>query len=492
MRRASFVLAVAFAAAAISVPAASAATGNGAATLKRTVAQGWLGVDLDPWDADLSSVNVYGSSPNQLDAAAAAGVESIRFPLYWFRVQPYETADACAFDPRAKIDCNELSAEGPSPSDAPYYWSELDAFVGAAAARGIRLLPSVMGAPLWADDPNNPPYSSHNPTGTLQVPIPGDNAQFGAFVAKLAQRYGTNGTFWTGKPSSAKTPITNWQIWNEPDFEWYWPQHDTECVPTTKTTQAPTPCPSVTIKNVDKKSSLVINLGALPSATRAYLNANPTLWTNVTAALTAKKLTRLYWAPTFLNLIKASRTAVKAADPNAKIVLPSLTNMGWIDLESLYKAGGKGYFDAISANIFVATAYTSKAIAYYRSAVTKYGDKSIPMYVGEFSWSSGLGVLPSNHKMKTIITNSSGQAKNLGTTLGSINKAASGSKIIGAFWYRWASPDVSTTDVWDWTGLNKVTGSTVTPKSSLTTFRTIAMGLEGCKTKAVATVCKTK
>ncbi len=482
---------LAAAAAALALPASALADAHSSATLKRTVAQGWLGVDLDPWDADLASVNVYGSSPNQLDAAAAAGVESIRFPLYWFRVQPYETADACAFDPRSRINCDDLSAEGPSPSDAPYYWKDLDAFVGAAAARGIRLLPSVMGAPLWADDPNNPPYSSHNPTSTLQVPIPGNNAQFGAFVAKLAARYGTNGSFWVGKPSSAKTPITSWQIWNEPDFEWYWPQHDTECVSTSNTTATPTACPSVTIRDTNKQL-LVVNLGALTAPARAHLNENPTLWTAVTAELTKKKLTRLYWAPSFLNLLKATRTAVKSTDASAKIVLPSLTNMGWIDLESLYKAGGKGYFDAISANIFVATANTAKAIAFYRTAVTKYGDKSIPMYVGEFSWSSGLGTLPSDHKMKTIITNEAGQAKNLGTTLDSITKAASGSKIVGAFWYRWASPDVSGTDVWDWTGLNKVSGSTVTAKPALGTFTSRAMKLEGCKTKAIATVCKTK
>lgn len=484
-------IAVAVAAAAFAAPASAASTGHSSVTLKRTVAQGWLGIDLDPWDADLAGVNVYGTSPNQLDAAAAAGVESIRFPLYWFRVQPYATADACEFDPRAKINCNDLSAEGPSPSDAPYYWSDLDAFVGAAAARGIRLLPSVMGAPLWADDPNYPPYSSHNKTSTLQVPIPGNSAQFGAFVAKLAQRYGSGGTFWASHPLITKTPVTNWQIWNEPDFEWYWPQHDTECVPTTKTTQAPTPCPAVTIKDVNT-ASLVVNLGSLSADARAHLDANPTLWTAVAAELTKKKLTRLYWGPSFLNLLKATRTAVRTADATAKIVLPSLTNMGWVDLENLYKAGGRGFFDAISANIFVATANTAKAIAFYRTAVTKYGDKNIPMYVGEFSWSSGLGTLPSDHKMKVILTNPEGQAKNLGTTLDSITKAASGSKIVGAFWYRWASPDLSTTDVWDWTGLNTVRGSTVTAKPALGTFQGRAMKLEGCKTKSVATACKTK
>ncbi len=487
---ASFVIGVA--------PSSAMANAKAAKTPTRSVAQGWLGVDLDPWEADLAAVNVYGRSPNQLDRAAAAGVESIRFPLYWFRVQPYESAMACAMDPTPSINCDELSSEGPGPSDAPYYWSQLDAFVSAAAERGIRLLPSVLGAPLWADDPNNPPLSSNDPDSTLRMPIPESNAQFGAFVAKLAERYGSRGTFWTGKPSSAKVPITNWQIWNEPDFEWYWPQHGSECVPVSSTatagsirTPTPTTCPPVTIKDINGKP-LVVKLGALTKAARAHLDKYSKLWDSVETALAAKKLKRLFWAPTFLKLLKATRTAVRTTDASAKVVLPSLTNIGWVDLENLYQAGGKGYFDAISANIFVSTANTIRAISAYRATVKKYGDVSVPMYVGEFSWSSGAAKLPSNHKMKTIITTPAKQAVNLGLTLDSIKRSATGGKIIGAFWFRWASPDVSRTDAWDWTGLNKVAGSSVTAKPALEAFTSRAMLFEGCKTKTVATACKTK
>jgi hypothetical protein len=497
MRRGTAIIGLVAVAASFSATGSALAAGHSSSTPKRTVAQGWLGVDLDPWESELASVNVYGSSPNQLDRAAAAGVESIRFPLYWFRVQPYESSMACAFDPTPTIDCNALSAEGPGPSDAPYYWEQLDAFVGAAAARGIRLLPSVIGAPLWADNPNYPPYSSSNPDSTLQMPIPESNAQFGAFVAKLAERYGSRGTFWTGKPASAKVPITNWQIWNEPDFQWYWPQHESECVATTATatagvvrTPVPTQCPPVTIKDVNKKS-LVVNLAALTPAARAHIDKY-SLWSAIRTALKAKKLTQLYWGPSFLQLVKASRAAVKIADPSAKIVLPSLTNIGWVDLEHLYEAGARGYFDAISANIFVSTANTVRAISAYRATVKKYGDTNIPMYVGEFSWSSGLGKLPASHKMATIITTPTKQASNLGTTLDSIKRSAAAGKIIGAFWYRWASPDLSKTDVWDWSGLNKVAGTSVTAKPALATFTSRAMLYEGCKTKLIATACKTK
>ncbi|MEI7889421.1 MAG: hypothetical protein WCI34_03835, partial [Actinomycetes bacterium] len=75
------------AAATVLVIAAFPAVGS-AAALKRTVPQGFLGVDMDPWTSgDLGQADI----ATQLDRAAAAGVESIRFPLYWFKIQKYQS-----------------------------------------------------------------------------------------------------------------------------------------------------------------------------------------------------------------------------------------------------------------------------------------------------------------------------------------------------------------------------------------------------------------
>ena len=453
-----------------------------ASAAKRAVPQGFLGVDLDPGETDLAGVDINA----QLDAAAAAGVESIRFPLYWFRIQPFSSPSDV---PIGQTD--NFTADPTDPTGAPYDWTKLDAWVGAAASRGIRLFPSVMGAPDWAADPNFPVYKSWAQNRTLHMGVPEDFDQFGAFVATLAGRYGSNGTYWTAHPSITKVPVAQWQIWNEPNFDYYWPQHDSECVPSTKMSTTPSPCPSVTITGLDRKP-LVVNLPTLAAPLKATLDANPKLWTAVDTALLKKKLKRPHWAPSFVKMLKTIKPKVKQIDPSAKVVLASLTNMGWIDLATIYSVGGRGSFDMIGVNMFVLVSNTAKLVKFYRDALKKGGDSSIPLVITEFSWASGLGLLAADNKMKTIITTPAGQAKNLGLQIDQLVKVSSASKVTGAFWYRWASPNASTTDVWDWTGLNQVRLGTVTNTATLDTFRGRAMKIEACKTKVLASSCKTK
>ena len=51
---------------------------------------------------------------------------------------------------------------------------------------------------------------------------PQDLGAIGDFGAKLAARYGSNGSFWAENPQLPKHPITAWQIWNEPNIPVYW------------------------------------------------------------------------------------------------------------------------------------------------------------------------------------------------------------------------------------------------------------------------------
>ncbi|MEI7889894.1 MAG: hypothetical protein WCI34_06255, partial [Actinomycetes bacterium] len=312
----------------------------------------------------------------------------------------------------------------------------------------------------------------------LRMNIPNNFNQYGDFVATLARRYGSTGSFWTGHPSIAKTPVLSWQIWNEPDFAYYWPQHEDQCVSTKNKT--PHLCPA------DSKTHKEVSAALLKKAGEV----------------------KQYWAPSFVGLLGATRPKVKAVDPAAKIVLASLTNVGWQDLAYVYLAGGKGLFDAMGANIFVAGVNITKAVSYYRVALKANKDANLPMIVTEFSWSSALGNMPTNStvcpdataladlptqcKMKTIVTDAAGQATNLGAAIASYAKLIASGHIIGINWYSWASKDSGTESIWDYSGLNSVAGSTVTAKPSLATFTTQAMKYEGCKTKVIATACATK
>jgi hypothetical protein len=97
------------------------------------------------------------------------------------------------------------------PSESGTYdWSHYDAIIGAAARQGIRVLPTVYSSPSWVAKRTNYP-----PTGRFRGP-------FQAFVQAAAQRYGSNGSFWSSNPTIPKTPVIDWQLWNEMNSPSFW------------------------------------------------------------------------------------------------------------------------------------------------------------------------------------------------------------------------------------------------------------------------------
>jgi hypothetical protein len=109
-------------------------------------------------------------------------VGTLRIPAYWYRVQP---------------------------RPGRYEFGELDAIVGEAAERGIRVLPFVYGSPTWlTGDEARPPLSNRG------------RAAWTRFLRRLVLRYGPRGSFWRGRVS--RFPIRRWQIWNEPNFVLFW------------------------------------------------------------------------------------------------------------------------------------------------------------------------------------------------------------------------------------------------------------------------------
>ncbi len=123
------------------------------------------------------------AQPSESDFERMQGtVETVRMPIYWFEVEPGE---------------------------GEYDFANVDAEIGAAAKRGIQVLPFVYGTPGWV--------------GPRQERAPIDGAEVGEwkeFLRVLVARYGPGGSFWEGRARSE--PIHRWQIWNEPNFRLFW------------------------------------------------------------------------------------------------------------------------------------------------------------------------------------------------------------------------------------------------------------------------------
>jgi hypothetical protein len=124
--------------------------------------------------------------PQQLSRMVAGGIESVRVVFDWAQAQP---------QPNGAID-----------------FSQTDALVADAAARGLTVLPVIMYTPSWDAAPHLAGTFAH----------PASDAPYAAYAAALVGRYGPNGSFWAEHPHLPRVPIRMWQIWNEPNFEFYW------------------------------------------------------------------------------------------------------------------------------------------------------------------------------------------------------------------------------------------------------------------------------
>lgn len=101
------------------------------------------------------------------------------------------------------------------PEPGVYDWTLPDSIIRHAAERGLRVLLMAYTAPTWASG------ASEGDENWFSTP-PIDPADYGAFAGKLAERYGTGGTFWAENPDLTETPLAGIEIWNEQNASVFW------------------------------------------------------------------------------------------------------------------------------------------------------------------------------------------------------------------------------------------------------------------------------
>jgi hypothetical protein len=125
------------------------------------------------------------------------------------------TADAGADIVRIEVGWNAPSrpAQPRDPSDPAYDFTRADAAIRAASDRGLAVLASFAGAPVWAEGPGRP---GNAPPGSWR-PDPAAVADYGA---ALARRY--SGSFPDPlRPGAALPRVSRFQLWNEPNLWLY-------------------------------------------------------------------------------------------------------------------------------------------------------------------------------------------------------------------------------------------------------------------------------
>jgi len=91
-----------------------------------------------------------------------------------------------------------------------YDWSFDDLIAGALAANGLTWLPVIDYSPPWARSIAGQDHSAPDP------------AEYAAYAAAVAARYGTGGSFWRSHPQLPEHPVDTYEIWNEPDNAVFW------------------------------------------------------------------------------------------------------------------------------------------------------------------------------------------------------------------------------------------------------------------------------
>jgi hypothetical protein len=165
------------------------------------VPQGFVGMDVD---GPLLGSGTPIDFNQQVATMVASGVQSIRVAFNWAAAEPYQSW--------SDVPAGEQS-QFTGVSGLPFDFQATDMIVGDAARHGISVLPTVLYAPSWD--------AATNPDG---VATPQNDAPYAAYLTALVGRYGPHGSFWSQHPGMPRMAIRMWQIWNEPNISYYWPQ----------------------------------------------------------------------------------------------------------------------------------------------------------------------------------------------------------------------------------------------------------------------------
>jgi len=198
-----------------------------------------------------------------------------------------------------------------------------------------------------------------------------------------------------------------------------------------------------------------------------------------------------YWseqpfAPSYVRLLRAAHRALHAADPGVTVVLAGLPNVSWKALRAIYRAGGRGHFDAVALHPYTRRpADVLRLIRRARRVMGKQGDRRLPIWVTELSWPASQGRLERSSGFEVT---DAVQAHRLDSALELLAAARKRRRIERVFWYTWLSAEAGPS-AFDWSGLRRLREGTVVDAPALAVFRRWARKLEGCTKSADARRC---
>jgi hypothetical protein len=177
----------------------------------------------------------------------------------------------------------------------------------------------------------------------------------------------------------------------------------------------------------------------------------------------------------YVALLRATRPALRRADPRARVVIGGLVHESWRALASVYRAGGGRWFDVLALHPFTREpAGVLDIIERNRRVMARNGDRRKPLLVTELSWPSSYGRIPSRYGYET---DERGQARQLGRGLRALAAHRRRLRIERVYWYTWMTRETSPDYPFDYSGVRRIRRSRVVAKPALAALRRTALAL---------------
>jgi len=185
------------------------------------------------------------------------------------------------------------------------------------------------------------------------------------------------------------------------------------------------------------------------------------------------------FARSYVALLRAADRALERADPFSTTVLSGLVNDSPGALRQIYRAGGRGAFDAVALHPYTRRPRdVVRLVERARLVMRRAGDRRLALWVTELSWTSaGRGATGGFG----IETSEAGQARRLTEAVTRLARSRRRLGIARVYWYTWLSTETPGSDyTFDFAGLRRLRGGRVVDVPALRAFTRVARRLQGC------------
>lgn len=369
--------------------------------------------------------------------SATAAAAAPRLPARFFGI----AAGATLFDPHVNLNqqLGAMRKAGTGSIRFPIYWSSAQPYATGldvpVSRRGQFVSTGGRPTTFAQIDSQILAYAEHHlymiptvlksPTWARLSPEaewspPAHPIDYARFVGALVKRYGTRGSFWTKHPGLVRWAPTWWQIWNEPAG------------------------------------------GEAPEESTYFWDGPKP------------------YEPRYVEMLRLSRRAVRAADRHARILLAGLFGASWKSLAGLYHYGAGGSFDGVAVHPYANTpAHVLTILEYVRAVMASHHATRLPLLVTEAGWTSSEGQPSAGSSGQGVETTVSRQASNLTGEYSLLAANRRRLNLQGIFWFTWIGAEPNQ-DPFEYAGLFRLTPSgEIRAKPAYSAYRRILHRLEG-------------